>query len=224
MTALLRLYPGSWRARYADEMEAVLEARRPGRRERVDLVRGAADAWLHPAAPSRVPAIAALIGGGLWTITAAAINTQPTPPDWPGYITEVLGFALVAAVFLLVATVGCALRANGRGRRPGTIAIWLTVVGHVAWIAALGATASGVLDGAVLAAAQTLAMLGAALVGAVLVRVGDVAVGFLILVGSAAMLLPWTLTWLILGATWNGIGWLLVFGRTRNPGTGWRVS
>ena len=37
------------------------------------------------------------------------------------------------------------------------------------------------------------------------------------------MLLPWTLAWLILGA-WNAIGGLLVFGRARNPGTGWRVS
>jgi hypothetical protein len=160
----------------------------------------------------------------LWTITAAAVNTQPTPPDWPGYISEVLGFALVAAVFLLVATVGCALRANGRGRRPGSIAVALTIVGHVAWIAALAATASGSLDGPYLAGAQALAMLGAALVGAVLVRAGDVAIGFLVLLGSAAMLLPWTLTWLVLGATWNGVGWMLVFGRTRNPGTGWRVS
>jgi hypothetical protein len=224
MTALLRLYPGSWRTRYGDEMEALLEARRPGLRERVDLVRGAADAWLHPATRSRVPAAAALIGGGLWTITAAAVNTQPTPSDWPGYIAEVLGFALVAAVFLLIAAVGCFLRANGRGRRPGTIAIWLTVAGHVAWIAALAATASGVLESPVLAAAQTLAMLGAALVGVVLVRVGDLAVGFLILVGSAAMLLPWTLTWLVLGAAWNGVGWLLVIERSKRPGAGWRVS
>ena len=224
MRALLRLYPGAWRSRYGDEMEALLEQRPPGRRERLDLLRGALDAWLHPATRSRVPATAALIGAGLWTITAAAVNTQPTPADWPGYLSEVLGVALLAAVFLLIATLGCALRANGRGRRPGTIAIWLTVVGHVAWIAALAATASGVLDSPVLAAAQALAMLGAALVGAVLVRIGDLAVGFLILVGSAAMLLPWTLTWFVLGATWNGVGWLLVVERSRRPGTGWRVS
>lgn len=224
MRALLRLYPGAWRSRYGDEMEALLEQRPPGRRERLDLVRGALDAWLHPATRSRAAAIAAFVGGGLWTITAAAVNTQTTPADWPGYTIDVLGLALLAAVFLFIATAGCALRANGRVRRPGTIAIWLTVVGHFAWIAALAATAIGVLDSPVLAAAQTLAVVGAALIGAVLIRVGDVAVGFLILIGSAAMLLPWTWTWFALGATWNGVGWLLVVERWKRPGTGWRVS
>ena len=224
MTALLRLYPGSWRSRYRDEMEALLEDRRPGPGERVDLVRGALDAWLHPAAPSRVPASAALVGGGLWTVTAAAVNTQPTPPDWPGYIAGVLGLALMAAVFLLVATLGCVLRAGSRGRRPATIAVAITMVGYLAWIAALAATATSGLDGPPLAAAQSLAMLGSALVGAVLVRAGDVSIGFLILVGSAAMLLPLTITWLALGASWNAVGWLLVVERSRRPGPGWRVS
>jgi hypothetical protein len=224
VSALLRLYPAAWRSRYGDEMEALLEQRRPGRRERLDLLRGAFDAWLHPATRSRVPAAAALIGGGLWTITAAAVNTQLTPADWPGYIAEILGIALVAAVFLLIAAVGCFLRANGRGRRPGTIAIGLAVVGHVAWIGALAATVGGGLDSPVLAAAQTIAVLGAAMIGVVLVRTGDLGVGFLILVGSAAMLLPLTLAWFVLGATWNGVGWLLVVERSKRPGTGWRVS
>jgi hypothetical protein len=48
MSALVKLYPGAWRSRYGDEMEALLEDRRPGRRERMDLIRGAFDAWLHP--------------------------------------------------------------------------------------------------------------------------------------------------------------------------------
>lgn len=224
MSALIRLYPATWRSRYGDEMEALLEDRRPGFRERVDLVRGAFDAWIHPAVPSRVPAIAALVGGGLWTVAAAAVVTQPTPADWPGYIADVLDVAIVAAGFLLVATLGCALRAGGRGRRPGMAAVALTVVGYLAWIGALAATAMGELNGPALAAAQTLAMLGSAFVGVVLVRVGDPAVGFLILFGSAAMLLPTTVTWLVLGVAWNAVGWLLLIERSRNPGTGWRMS
>ena len=56
----------------------ILEERRPGPRERLDLARGAADAWLHPHR-FRVPALAALVGGGLWTFAAAAVIAQPTP-------------------------------------------------------------------------------------------------------------------------------------------------
>jgi hypothetical protein len=224
MTALLNLYPRAWRTRYGEEMDALLEDRHPGPWERVDLIRGAVDAWLHPAAPSRVPARAALIGGGLWTVVAAAGITQPTPADWPGYTADVLVPAMVAAGFLLVATLGCALRAGGRGRRPGMAAMALTAVGSLAWIGTLAGTAMGVIDGPVLAASQTLAMLGAALVGVVLVRVGDSAIGILILVGSGAMLIPWTTTWLVLGAAWNAVGWLLLIGRSRYPGSGWRLS
>jgi hypothetical protein len=224
MTRWLRLYPGSWRARYGDEMEALLDERRPGPRERLDLVRGAADAWLHPSTSSRVPPIAALIGGGLWTVAAAAVLAQPTPADWPGYIADVLGIAILGAGFLFVATLGISLRADGRGRRFGTLAVALTVVGYPAWIAALVATAGGTLDGPALAAAQTLAMLGAALVGVVLVRLGDLAVGFLVLGGSVAMLLPWTVAWLALGASWNAVGWVLLIERHRAPGTGWRTT
>ena len=91
MSSLLRLYPASWRSRYRDEMEALLEERPPNRHERVDLVRGAIDAWVHPPTPSIIPILAALIGGGLWTIVATAVLVQPVPPDWPGYHAEVLG-------------------------------------------------------------------------------------------------------------------------------------
>lgn len=224
MTALLRLYPSSWRARYGDEMEALLDELRPGVRGGIDLVRGAADAWLHPASPSRVPAAAALLGGGLWTVVAAAVVTQPTPADWPGYIADVLGLAMVAAGFLLVVTLGCALRAGGRGRRAGTVATVVTIVGHVAWIGALGATAIGVLGGPELAAAQTLAMVGAALIGLLLVRDGDLAIGILVLVGSAAMLIPVVHTWLVLGAAWSAVGWMLIVERSRNSTTRLRPS
>ena len=87
------------------------------RRDRVDLVRGALDAWLHPPTPSRIPAVAALVGGGLWTLVAAGVVFQPAPPDWPGYLAEAVPLALVAVAFLLVATLGCALRSGDRRRR-----------------------------------------------------------------------------------------------------------
>lgn len=206
----LRLYPGAWRRRYGDEMEVLLETRPPNTRERLDLVRGAADAWLHPVMPSRVPALAALIGGGLWTAIAAGVLTQATQPDWPGYIFEVLVPAAVAAAFLLLATVGCALRTGDSGGRVLSVAVLVAVVGHIAWIVLLLGTVAARVDAASLAAAQTVGMIGTALIGLVLVRSGDLLVGSLMLVGSTAMLIPSTLTWIVLGVAWNAVGWVLL--------------
>ena len=46
MRWLLKLYPPAWRRRYEDEMAALLEDQRAGRRTVIDLIRGAADAWI----------------------------------------------------------------------------------------------------------------------------------------------------------------------------------
>jgi hypothetical protein len=97
MSALIRLYPAAWRERYEDEFLALLEARPPTLGDRLDIVRGAIDARLHPqvrrspqepVAPAPVPdqraadlvvarrlGIAALLGGALWGLAwVVAIN------------------------------------------------------------------------------------------------------------------------------------------------------
>ncbi len=206
MRALLKLYPSTWRARYGDEMEALLDSRRPDRRARLDLVRGALDAWVHPAKPSLAPILAALIGGGLWTVVAAAVLVQPAPLDWPGYLAEVLPLAAVAACCLLVAVLGCALRAGEARSRVGGLASALVLVGYLAWIGLLGASILGVVGSAALAAAQALAMIGTIAVGLILVRSGDEPIGFLLVAAPVAMLAPWTATWLAYGAAWTVIG------------------
>jgi hypothetical protein len=48
MSRLISLYPTRWRARYEDEPRDALSVRPMTVRDRVDLVRGALDAWLHP--------------------------------------------------------------------------------------------------------------------------------------------------------------------------------
>ena len=48
MSALVRLYPAAWRARYEEEFLALLEAWPPTAGDRFDIVRGAIDARLHP--------------------------------------------------------------------------------------------------------------------------------------------------------------------------------
>ena len=51
---------------------------------------------------------------------AARVASQPVQPDWPGYLIEVVPLAIVAAVFLLVAVIGIALRAaDAHGRSTG---------------------------------------------------------------------------------------------------------
>ena len=223
-TALVRLYPPSWQRRYGDEMRAMLEDATIGRTDLVDLTRGALDAWLHPAKPSRIPAAAAIVGGGIWTIAAAGVVFQPVPLDWPGYLAETVLLAAVAALVLLVATLGCALRAGDDGGPAMTLAAWVTTVGYVAWLAALLLTTSGVADAPTLAAAQSIAMIGTLLIGLLLVRAGDDAIGFLVLAGAVAMLVPWVVTWLVFGAAWTAIGIILVTERPFRPPPRWEIA
>jgi len=219
VSALLRLYPGPWRARYGEEMEALLEERRPDRRERLDLIRGALDAWMHPPTPSPAPMLAALIGGGLWTVVATAVLVQPAPPDWPGYLAEIVPLAAVAAVCLLVAATGCVLRAGEARSRAIGLATGLVVVGHLAWISMLGATGLGVVGGPAVAAAQTLAMAGTIAVGLILVHARDEPIGFLLIAAPLAMLLPWTVPWLAFGAGWTAIGIVMWLDRAARTGS-----
>lgn len=206
MSPLLKLYPGAWRARYAAEVEALLDERPLSRRERMDLVRGALDAWLHPPTPSLAPMVAALVGGGLWTIVAATVLIQPVPPDWPGYLAEIVPLALVGAICLLVAAAACVLRAGEARHRTVLLAGGLVLVGYLAWIVMLGATQLGMIGGAALGAAQALAMVGTIAVGLVLVRAGDEPIGFLLIAAPVAMLVPWTVPWLAFGPAWTAIG------------------
>lgn len=207
--ALVRLYPRSWRDRYADEMLALLEAGPVSRQDGFDLLRGALDAWLHPPTRSRIPAAAALIGGGLWTVAAAAVVFQPAPPDWPGYLFDTLTIGLVAAGLLLVATLGCARRVGDMGGRLLTLAVVLTIAGYIGWIAALAGTAVGLVDGPALAFAQTVAMVGSTFVGMVMVRASLDGLGPLVMLASIAMLVPWIVMWLVFGAAWTAIGIIL---------------
>lgn len=219
MNALLRLYPSSWRARYGEEMVALLDQRGVERRDRLDLLRGALDAWLHPPVPSRVPIVAALVGGGLWTVLATAVLVQPVPPDWPGYLMEVVPLALIGAICLFIAITGCLLRAGELGRPHNGFVAVLMGIGYVAWIALLGATILGAASGPALAAAQTVAMIGSVAVGLALIRRRDEPIAFLVITAPVVMLLPWTGTWLAFGLVWTAIGIALFLDRAARIGT-----
>ena len=218
LTDPLRLYPTWWRVRYGDEVAALLVDRPPSRRDRLDLWRGALDAWLHPPVPSRVPSTAALVGGGLWTVLATIVALQPVAADWPGYMLEIVPLAVLAAIALGVATVGCALRRGDAGGRAGTLALGLAASGYLTWTLALVGTFAGVVGPIPLAVAQTLAMAGTAAVGLGLIRAGDQPIGTLVASSALVLLLPSTVGWLAFGGAWTAIGVIgLVW---RRPSTG----
>lgn len=110
---LLRLYPAAWRDRYLDEVSDLLAERPPSLRDRLDLMFGAADAWMHPQVAAkpreetelimRPIAAAALfvIGGGLWMTGGVVQATAPYSLD--GYkdssgVMIVMAGALVTAL------------------------------------------------------------------------------------------------------------------------------
>jgi hypothetical protein len=80
LSALIRLYPAAWRARYGSEFEVLLAERAPSLRDRFDIVLGAIDARLSPQVDSpdsvrrprmtdRLAGGAAIAGGLIWSVT-----------------------------------------------------------------------------------------------------------------------------------------------------------
>jgi hypothetical protein len=136
MPRLIDLYPGAWRDRYAAEFADLLAERPASVRDRIDIVMGAVDAWIHPQVAGhargrpagaqrggRVPGAAAAVLGGVLLIVAALgmrateINAQLGYKDVNGPIVAlVLGMILVS-----LAAVGGAAGA-APARRPRTIA------------------------------------------------------------------------------------------------------
>jgi hypothetical protein len=56
VTWLIRLYPPAWRRRYGAELEELLAAQPASFRTAIDVVAGAADAWLNPQSSTAVRA------------------------------------------------------------------------------------------------------------------------------------------------------------------------
>lgn len=93
MSRLIRLYPKAWRDRYGDEMGDLLAARPATTRDRIDLLRGAVDAHLHPA----------------WRHARARLVARALGPEEARLVRR-LGFATVigAVVWLIVPLVALA--------------------------------------------------------------------------------------------------------------------
>ena len=207
--AMLRLYPSRWRERYEDEVRALIEDRPTRRRDVLDLARGALDARLHPPVPSRVPAVAAIAAGGVWTAWSLLILTAPAPPDWPGYVQEMLLSAVVVVAVLTLAVAGAWLRLGDDATRFERVSISLALVGHAAWFVLLLAAVVGFAYGAPTAVASTAAAVGTMFVGFTLVAVDDTRVGALVAIAAVGLLVPYTIGWLVFGLGWVAAGFVM---------------
>lgn len=206
----LGLYPRAWRERYGDELEALLEEERLGLRTRLDLLRGALDAHLHPAAPSRVPVLAAVTASALAVAHAIALATQPVATDWPGYLDDALPLIAGCVAASIPALVGLWLRVGDADGAFGRIGVLLAVVGHGAWLVALLGALLRLAYGPLTAAAATFAMSGMALLGIALVGRGRVVLGVLLAAAGLAGVAPPAWGWSVFAAAWTAVALTMV--------------
>lgn len=208
--ALIALYPAAWQRRYGDELASHLEAGGLSLRDRLDLVRGALDAHLHPNDPSMVPVVSALTAGALATAHAIALAVQPVPVDWPGYLADALPLALLGVALLLPSVVGLWLRLGDSDGVFGRLGIVIALAGHAAWLAALAAALLRIEYGPLTAVAATVAMLGTALLGVALAGRRAAMLGALLVVAALAGVAPPALGWPLFAAAWSAIGFRLL--------------
>jgi hypothetical protein len=219
---LLALYPDDWRARYEPEVAWILAQEPLTWRGRLDLVRGAIDAHLHPSDPSPLSIIAAISAGGLLTAHAIVGSLQPVPPDWPGYLEDTLPLVGLAVAALVPALVGLWLKLGDTDGALGRLGIVLGIAGHLAWLAALAGALLGIEYGAITAVTSSVAMVGVALLGVALAGARRLRLGVLLAVAGLVGLAPPAVGWVLSAAAWTALGLVLMmeFGDTRRGALG----
>jgi hypothetical protein len=197
VSGLLRLYPHPWRERYGEEFEELLSERPPSVRHRLDIVRGALDAHLHPELvdPDRVVDrwwLVPLAGLGLFVVAVLLLVAAPERVDAYGSYREA-PLALVpflGAIVLLIA--GIARLSVLLPPEPG----WLRVIASVGvsagvlwaiapWTGILGATFFGA-TAVVAVGAWRAAVIPGRLAAALVVALSGPTALFI-----ATMVLPW---------------------------------
>jgi hypothetical protein len=219
-TRIAGLYPREWRARYGQELDALLEAGSLGIRDRIDLLRGALDAHLHPARPSPLPVVAALTASALVTAHALVLGAEPVPLDWPGYLEEALPLLVLAVVALLPAIVGLWLKLGDADGVLGRLGLLVAVGGHLSWLVALLAAAMRVDYGPFTAIAATIAMAGTAALGIALAGHARMTLGVLLSGAALAGIAPPSLGWPLFAVAWTGVAAALVIEFARGGAAG----
>ena len=148
MSRLLRLYPKAWRSRYGAELASILDAQPPGLMDRLDLVRGAFDAHLHPelvardGAPRDVrdPASGSVLGGlliglgsALWLAGAFTLAIQP--PVFGGRNADPFAITVILAGLCYAAGIARLVWSGGIPGRigSGVIAAFALMILPMVW-------------------------------------------------------------------------------------------
>jgi hypothetical protein len=200
---ILRLYPGPWRRRYGPEVAALLDARPPGLRDRLDLLAGALDAHLHPMAAASWPVVAAASGGIAWTFAGAIALGQPAPPDWPGYLAETLPVFVGAVPLLGLAAIGVSTRLGDRDPAAARLGRPIVVGASLAWAGLLAIATANLGAGAPLAIAATGVAAGLLLLGVALLAAGDGRPGLALLAAALCLVIPAPWAPVAYGAAWT---------------------
>ena len=155
--ALLRLYPRAWRARYGEELGALMDATPLSWRVCVDLVRGAAREWVHELSSphvftpgwrlawrtlSRVLTSVAVAAAILFL--SRYLASRVAAVEVPVLVVVLMGalhLGLVVRVFLVLRSSGWGLRATGRSVVSyREFVFWVVVASTVETVYAMGST------------------------------------------------------------------------------------
>ena len=165
-TRMLNLYPPAWRERYGDEFAELLRARPPSFRDRLDIVRGALDARVHPqvgdprqertaAIRDRLLAIGGVTAGVLFSAWAGVIITLQ--PRWAemGPVDNALlaasyGAGMLGALLGVAVLLGLAFRHIDDMRAKGAFGATVAAVGFLMLMSESGTYAMVLLPGGTL--------------------------------------------------------------------------
>ena len=183
-------------------MLALLEARPITNHVRVDLVRGALDAYLNPISPPSLGLAAPVAAGVAWVAAGGAALAEPTPPDWPGYLLWTLPIGLIGAAAVLRIALVAGRRSGLRALTGSGAALLIALVGHLAWIVALLVAVLGGPYGAITGAAQSIAAVGTIAIGLARWRADDHLMAEALIIAGGAMLVPTPAAWIVAGIAW----------------------
>jgi hypothetical protein len=213
MSRIIRLYPAAWRERYEAEFLSLLDERPPTLLDRLDIVRGAVDARIHPqvgpgarepesgAAKMRGAGATAVLGGVFWALAGLGFYGAPYVDD--------LGYKDSGAIVLLGAA-AAALTGLGavmmlRRTASRSIPLWGSAAAILLGAIGLALPWPILLLGyfGIVSGTLVFGMVGAARFGPTYVFVGLgglLALGFNTEDGRALMLLPLGAAWIVAGA------------------------
>jgi hypothetical protein len=227
---LVRLYPPSWRDRYGAEFGELLLARPPSGRDRLDIIRSAIDARVHPQITEERPPRVAGAGDHLLAVAAVAVGVLfstwagiivSASPRWGAqgsasndFLAASYAAGLVGALLAAAVLAGLAYRHIDALGSAGALGAVVAALGFLSFLGEAGVFGVVLLSLGTLALAPGLATVvrwpvAAALVAATLF----LAAAMLGFVGSGGQELLWLWLMAVYGPSWMLLGVSLRRGR-----------